>query len=1028
MPSRTRRERIQLGLLFAMAAMAAAMWFHAAAWGQQIGDTTQPKSPADLTGANTEGVNSDGTDEDSPRREARNRLAVQTVLTADSLIRLMRAKPEVALEIKQLLAEHLQQEGFSTQDNAITDEQLFEYIASNERFREKLTSWLRARGYVSETEFQKMEKEPIAGIPLSKQTMRDLETQPDSSGLNAVPEQGSNAGLDTQTDEDAIELFGQQNSPSLSMPGARAFPLDNQNAATSNPAAGDLTSGQSGNARTAIRPEQLQQENRSRGEEERQEEKKQEEEEANRQPEILHLPAPYNLLALHDLYTQVPVQEQQLKRFGSDVFIHRGLQSLESPIDTPIGPEYVLGPGDGLSIDIWGSGSQTIARVVDEVGKVTLPEAGPLMVAGLTLEQAQTAIEQALAKQFRDAHALVTLARLRTVRIYVVGDVQRPGAYDISSLSTPLNALYAAGGPTSTGSLRILRQFRGNKMIGEMDLYDFLLHGLHSSVDRLEPGDTILVPPVGRQVSVSGNVKRPAIYELKNETSIKEVLQVAGGLSVDAAVDHIEVERIDANRGRQTIKVPVEPGGDRTAMENALSAFPIIDGDRILVQPIVPWSDRAVYTTGYVVRPGRYPYHDHMLLTDILHSYQDLLPEPSDHGEIVRLAPPDLRPVTIDFNVPEVLAGNTPIELEPFDTIRILGRYAADAPQVTIRGEVLRPGNYPLSEGMTAAGLVRMAGGFKRSALLTEADLASYEIRDGKQVVSLRSTVAIGAAVERADTSADLALKPGDVLTVHQVSGWNDIGGSVKIEGEATYPGTYGLQEGERLSSVLLRAGGFRSTAYPDGAVLLRVEVKALEEKSRAELIRQIESASAAARISPSPSGQDQTSTLQLMIQQQNDVLQRLRNQPSSGRLVIRISSDIHSWQNTDADVEMRPGDELIIPKRPAFVLVSGQVYNASAISYVPGRTAGWYLKRAGGSTDLANRKDIFVIRANGSVVGRRSGGWAGGDVLSTRLDPGDVVVVPQKIIGGSVFWRNVLTTAQLASSLTVAGALAAAL
>ena len=349
------------------------------------------------------------------------------------------------------------------------------------------------------------------------------------------------------------------------------------------------------------------------------------------------MPAPYNLLALHDLYTQVPVQEQQLKRFGSDVFIHRGLQSLESPIDTPIGPEYVLGPGDGLSIDIWGSGSQTIARVVDEVGKVTLPEAGPLMVAGLTLEQAQTAIEQALTKQFRNAHALVTLARLRTVRIYVVGDVQRPGAYDISSLSTPLNALYAAGGPTSTGSLRILRQFRGDKMIGEMDLYDFLLHGLHSSVHRLEPGDTILVPPVGRQVTVSGNVKRPAIYELKSETSIEEVLQVAGGLSVDAAIDHIEVERIDANRGRQTIKVPVEPGGDRTTMENALQAFSIMDGDRILVQPIVPWSDRAVYTAGYVVRPGRYPYHDHMLLTDILHSYQDLLPEPSDHGEIVRL-------------------------------------------------------------------------------------------------------------------------------------------------------------------------------------------------------------------------------------------------------------------------------------------------------------------------------------------------------------------------------------------------------
>jgi protein involved in polysaccharide export with SLBB domain len=327
---------------------------------------------------------------------------------------------------------------------------------------------------------------------------------------------------------------------------------------------------------------------------------------------------------------------------------------------------------------------------------------------------------------------------------------------------------------------------------------------------------------------------------------------------------------------------------------------------------------------------------------------------------------------------------------------------------------------------MSAAQLVRIAGGFKRDALLENADLASYEIKDGKQVVSLRRTVAIGRAVNSLDPDADVLLKSGDVLTVHQVSGWNDIGASVTLAGEVTYPGTYGLQEGEKLSSVIRRAGGFRTTAYPDGAVLVRKQVKELEEKSRSELIRQIETTSVAGSLGQNVSGSgDDAATLQLLIQQQNQVLQRLRSQQAVGRLVIKISSDIASWANTTADIELRSGDVLTIPKRPGFILVTGQVYNASAITYVPGKDADWYLRRAGGATDLANRKEIFVIRANGLVVGRRSGEWYHDEVLSTRLNPGDVVVVPQKIVGGSVFWKNMLATAQVVSSIAFTAALA---
>jgi hypothetical protein len=198
-----------------------------------------------------------------------------------------------------------------------------------------------------------------------------------------------------------------------------------------------------------------------------------------------------------------------------------------------------------------------------------------------------------------------------------------------------------------------------------------------------------------------------------------------------------------------------------------------------------------------------------------------------------------------------------------------------------------------------------------------------------------------------------------------------------------------------------------------------------LEEKSREELIRQIETSSAAARMSPTMAAGDQAATLQLIQQQQDQVLSRLRSQPPSGRLVIHIDGSIDQWAGTEADIEVRKGDVLRIPKRPGFVLISGQVYNASAITFSAGKTAGWYLERAGGATSIANRKEIFVIRANGSVVGRRSGEGYGQNVLSTKLDPGDVIVVPQKIVGTSVVWRNILGAGQIAASLAIAAAVA---
>ena len=896
-------------------------------------------------------------------------------LSADQIFAVLQAEPDTMLELKSLAADLAQQQGTPLAPDSITDDMLYRKIASSAELRSNITTFLRARGYEMDDNLATY----AAGSGDGDATSSWLQL-PQTSG---------------QFPANATFPFGPLFDPSLSAGASPNRPDAMRSSYPPYPIA---------RPRTA----------------------------APREPEVLHEPTPYNLLSLRDLYTQLPEQNGPLKRFGSDVFLRRSAFSPnqlapnmnQTPLDVPAGAAYIVGPGDTLAIDLWGGISQSFTRVIDRDGKLDLPEAGAVQVAGLTLERSEGVIAEALRRQYRDLQVAVTVARLRTIRIFVVGDVQRPGAYDINSLSTPLNALYAAGGPTSVGSLRVLRHYRGKQLVGEIDLYDFLLHGVQSE-DRLQAGDSLLAPPAGPQVTVYGAVKRPAIYELKGDATLAGVLEEAGGATVSAELGHIVIDRVDANRQRETVTLELPASSSPETARSAIAAFPVHDGDRIHVSPILPYSQRLIYVTGHVARPGRMPYRDGMQLSDILRSYRDLLPEPADRGEIIRLVPPDLHPETISFNVPEVLIGNGAIALEPFDTVRVFGRYETDAPQVTINGEVLRPGLYSLSEGMTAAQLVRMAGGFKRDALLSEADLTSYQIVGGTRVVSERSSIPIGAAVERNDRDGNVALKPGDVLTIHQLTGWNDIGASITLEGEVAHPGTYGFEQGERLSSVLRRAGGFRETSYAEGAVLIREDVRKLEEKSREELIRQIETSSAAARIKPAIGAGDQSATLQLVQQQQTDIVARLRSQPASGRLVIHVSADIGSWENTPADIEVRSGDVLRVPKRPGFVLVSGQVYNSSAITFDPGKTAGWYLRHAGGANEIANKADIFIVRANGSVIGRGSSSRFGHDVLSTTLEPGDVVVVPQKILGASVFWRNLLTVAQIASSTAITAGIA---
>ena len=836
---------------------------------------------------------------------------------------------------------------------------------------------------------------------------------------------------------------------------------------------------------------------------------------------LVRRPNPYEMIpSLYDMYLQAAARPPAVQRFGMQIF-ENGTRNLEMiPMDMPVGPDYVVGPGDGISIDLWGGVSRRFYRVVDKQGRVSLPEVGPLLVAGKSLGDVQQSIQRTLRTQFRDVSADVSLSRLRTVRVYVVGDVVKPGAYDVSSLSTPLNALFAAGGPTGRGSLRILQHYRGNDLVQDVDVYDLLLHGVKGDMQRLESGDTVMVPPLGPQVTIEGMVRRPAIYEEKNEKSLADVIALAGGLLPTATLQHIEVQRTIAHDKKTMLNLDVSQTDSAGEANQQLASFQVQDGDSIRIFPIAPYAQDAVYLEGHVIRPGKYSYHSGMRVTDLVSSYKDLLPEPAlQYGEIIRLSMPDYRPTVQSFSVAAALADPSKApELKPLDTIEFFGRYDFESPPnvsvwgdvrtpgtyrtsgeihlsdaihlagglspdaaqgdaqvfryqpdstlkilnvklsgamdgsptddivlhsrdrvlihknaaavepatVYVKGEVARPGRYPLTTEMHVSDLIRAAGGLKPSADVKTADLTHYSWPDEKQVTGKQQHIVLADALaDKADEN--LVLNNGDVLTVAQVPGWNDIGASITIRGEIVHPGSYGIRPGEHLSSVLQRAGGFSAAAYPYGAVLLRTEVQKLEQRSYVELVQRIREQQTALRLTAvsSPDPDEKLSAGSALTQWQT-ALDDLAASPPSGRVTIQISSNFKDWANTTRDVTVRSGDVLVVPKRPSYVMVQGQVYGATAVAFRPGKSAKWYLMQAGGPTNMANKRATFVVRADGTVLGNHSSFWISGEGMNVALQPGDMVVVPEKALGGPPIWKTLFTNAQILSSIATSVILAA--
>lgn len=826
-----------------------------------------------------------------------------------------------------------------------------------------------------------------------------------------------------------------------------------------------------------------------------------------------------------------PDEEFFKKTFGPkspplEIFGHKlfsGAPSTFAPIQAmPVSNEYVIGPGDEIKILMWGRLDATYSLVVDNEGIINFPKIGPLNVAGLTFSELKELIKQK-AEAITGVNVNVSMGKLRTIQVFVLGEVKSPGVYTVSSLATVANALLSSGGPTSLGSLRRVELKRQGKLFSTIDLYDFLLRGDTSSDRRLMPADVIFIPQTGPMVSVSGNVKRPAIYELRTKRTLEAALALAAGLRPRAYNQRIQIERAFKNQVQIVLDISYEELRKK-------KAIPLQDGDLIKVFSILPSSVNAVYLYGNVLRPGEYAYKPELRVLDILPNLESLaLDTYFDYALIKRYRFEDMAAELIPFDLGGLLVSRDETQnmrLMPLDEVHVFnkemfedreyasvegqvrkpGRYFIDQgmrlkelifraghftrdaymnlghiyrqdgrskdvsiitfnvekamdsdPQhnlvlqdqdrvfihsiwdykeaytVTIKGLVNKPGEYLLATSMRVKDLIMVAGNVKDAAYLDKAELVRFDIVEGKEVKTSILNFDVRKALAN-DPVDNLILKPLDVVHIKEIPEWWEKKKTVNISGEVFFPGQYQLQKEEHLSDLIERAGGYTEQAYLRGAFFTRESVRKIAQARLNEMMKRLEieiatfaSKEAQATLSP----EDVASQAQF-ISAQKALVAKLRETEASGRVVISLSP-LSKLTGTSNDLVLEGGDTLTIPPRPDTVNVLGSVYNPTSLIFEEERPeVRYYLNKTGGPTDNAEKGQMYVIRADGTVISKSAKSWSGfswsseekrwefgNNLLSARLYPGDTVLVPQKVVRPS-FMRQVKDITQILYQIAV--------
>jgi protein involved in polysaccharide export with SLBB domain len=606
--------------------------------------------------------------------------------------------------------------------------------------------------------------------------------------------------------------------------------------------------------------------------------------------------------------------------------------------------------------------------------------------------------------------------------------VRRPAIYELNGEKSLADVLELAGGILPAAALKHVEVQRveahDKRTMLSLDLSSDNGTSPQLAAFKVQDGDEIHIFPIAPYnedaIYLQGHVLRPGRYSYKKGMTLDDLITSYKDLLPEPAAHYAEIVRLNP----PDFHPSVESFDLSAALANPKGAPKLEPLDTVRVFSRFDFEPAPkVWVGGEVRDPGQYVTSGQAHLRDAVFLAGGLTSDASLSDAQLFRRETDGNLKILSVNLRAALDGN-PIDnilLEPRDRLLIHRSLDRVDPQtVDIRGEVANPGKYPLTGNMRAADLIRVAGGLKRSADTQTADLTHYPLgaQPGEHLsVSL-------SAVLNGNETEDIPLRNGDTLTIKQVPGWTDLGASVTLRGEVNHPGNYGIQPGERLSSVIERAGGYTPEAFPYGAVLMRSSVREIEQRQRAELIRRVEAQRTSISTMPENDADQKSAKLNALAQTQA-ALNQLHLSPPVGRLVIHIQDPVNKWRNSQSDVALRDGDVLLIPKRTAYVMVTGQVFNPTAVSYRGGRSAKWYLGQAGGLSPLADKKGVFVIRADGSVISSRNdSGWFAGNPLDAELRPGDTVVVPEKALNvGNKNWTALLQTAQIASSvaLTVA-------
>ena len=662
-----------------------------------------------------------------------------------------------------------------------------------------------------------------------------------------------------------------------------------------------------------------------------------------------------------------PIKKSRV--FGYDFFQNPKI-SFAPTINVPTPESYIINTGDELLVEVWGAAESSTIQKVDNQGNIILPMAGKVHVGGLNFVEAKARINTALRKiyagisapegSYAKVYTGVSIANIRTVKVNIIGEVEAPGTYSLSALSTVINALYASGGPTENGSFRNIQVVRGGKTIAHLDIYNFLLKGSQEGNINLNDQDVIIVPPYKNQVEVIGFVKREGLYEVKEGEKLSSLVDYFGGFKSNAYKDIMVIERIVGAK-REVKEVPFSDA----------SKFAMQGGDKLLVHKLSDIYHNRISITGAVYQPGNYAFSEGMTVLDLIDKAAGVREEAYLNRAILFRSIDRVDKQSLNFSLKDLLEKKQTIALQPNDSLHIYGRDSLIAkPMVRIQGAVRKPQKFAYAKGLYPADLIIMAGGFIEGADQTQVQVARQLNDANFKTISKVYTVSLSK--EGGDS---IALEPNDIVTVRYEKGYvpQQV---VKIEGEVSFPGFYAiLTKEERISSLVERSGGLAPYAYIEGATLVRKKDKnEKDDKAQEKQLKNLKKT-------------DKDLTL---IETKEEEKNPEASEYRVGINLKKIMENKNSYQ----DLVLKDGDVLIIPSEKQTVEVKGLVLAPSLVRYEKGKSTRSYINSAGGFSDNAQKKSVYVVYANGDVKGTsrflffRS---------YPKVTPGALVIVPEK-------------------------------